>query len=500
MSKTVLFGGIFHETHTFLAESTNLKDFQDMHYSAGPDIISLNRHNGSCASGYLEYAEQQKWKTVPSILMQAMPGGTVEQEVYDDFLKTFLSDLKEHASELDGIYLVLHGAMVSKEIQDVEGSFIQTIDQTCKELGVSIPITGVLDLHCNFTQKMSDHGTCLVSYRKNPHTDAREAAIRAVTFLDELMQSPIDVHNYYRHPALVFPAKGTGTDANPMKAVLAKAVEIEKAHPQIININVFGGYSYADIKDAGFSVHCTTNQKFDQAIDLLNELCDIAKQYKDDGVPLDPPIENVIPLLEEQNGGPVLVIEPSDNIGGGTPGDGTGTLEALLTAGKKGIVAIINDPESVLQCYQKGLGETIDLMVGAKTDAYHGKPLPITGKITNLSDGSFRLEDPKSHLASMIGLQAEMGKCATIENQQVTILLTSLKMPPMDLGQLRSQKISPENAKFIVIKAAVSHKQTYDPIASQSFYVDTPGLGSSNLKSLPYRNIQRPIFPLDEIG
>ena len=43
----------------------------------------------------------------------------------------------------------------------------------------------------------------------------------------------------------------------------------------------------------------------------------------------------------------------------------------------------------------------------------------------------------------------------------------------------------------------VAHRRAYDPIAARMLWVDTPGPCSSNLRSLPYRKIQRPIYPLD---
>ena len=46
----------------------------------------------------------------------------------------------------------------------------------------------------------------------------------------------------------------------------------------------------------------------------------------------------------------------------------------------------------------------------------------------------------------------------------------------MDLGHLHSQGIRPEEAELVIVKAAVSHKAAYDPIARASFNVDSAGL------------------------
>ena len=60
------------------------------------------------------------------------------------------------------------------------------------------------------------------------------------------------------------------------------------------------------------------------------------------------------------------------------------------------------------------------------------------------SDGTFELEDKQSHLASMCGDRFDMGPCAVVRHGGLTILLTSHKTPPFDLGQWRSQGIEPD--------------------------------------------------------
>jgi microcystin degradation protein MlrC len=78
----------------------------------------------------------------------------------------------------------------------------------------------------------------------------------------------------------------------------------------------------------------------------------------------------------------------------------------------------------------------------------------------------------------------------------VTILLTSCKTPPFDLGQLRSQGIKPETLKAIGVKAAVAHRRAYDRIAKGSFTVITPGPCTSRISGLPFTRLRAPVFPI----
>jgi microcystin degradation protein MlrC len=289
----------------------------------------------------------------------------------------------------------------------------------------------------------------------------------------------------------VIPPTGLGTAANPMKAVLARARDMEAKDHDIVSINVMGGYAYADIADCGFSINCCTRGDPEVAKGYLRELAAVLEDHLDAAYPREATLDAVLAQIDAgpEVAGPILLIEPADNIGGGTPGDGTGILGPLLASGRCGIVAIINDPQAAALCHGAGAGAEVSLEIGAKTDTYHGRPVAVRATVLRLSDGRFDLENKRSHLASMMGTRIEMGPSAVIKNGQVTILLTSRKIPPMDLGQLHSQGIEPEKARFVIIKAAVSHKDAYDPIAGASYYVDSAGLCTSSLTSLPYRKL-----------
>ncbi|WDR02607.1 M81 family metallopeptidase [Devosia algicola] len=207
MTRTVLLAGIYHETHTFLQQKTGLVAFEQVALNLGDAVIANNLDNGSPTDGFISHALAQKWKIIPTIQMAAMPSGMVEQSAIEFFKAKLFAALERHVDELDGIYLVLHGAMVSEEIDDIEGNILAEVKTLLGRAARTIPVAGVLDLHANVSAKMLDNSDCLVSYRENPHTDAREAAIRGAQLLGELMDRPgaVQVHLPTKY---VFPLLG----------------------------------------------------------------------------------------------------------------------------------------------------------------------------------------------------------------------------------------------------------------------------------------------------
>lgn len=492
MTPTVLMAGLFHETHTFLAQKTTLADFTGGICAEGTEMVRQARGNGSPMDGALSVADAAEWRVIPSIQMAAMPGGLVEAAAVTRFEDRFFADLAAHIEGIDAVFLILHGAMVSEGREDVEGALLKRIASGLARAGRDVPVVAVLDLHANVSQEMVDHSTVLDAYRENPHSDARETAVRAAWTLDALLKSPGPVHQVHRPTSHVLPPTGVGSAANPMRAVLDRAREIETADPDIIGINVMAGYAYADIADCGFSLNAATRGDPARAGACLDELVGVLEAHLADGYPAEETLENVLARVDAlpPGPGPVLLVEAADNIGGGSPGDATDILGPLLATGRQGIVAAINDPQAVRACTDAGVGAEVDLDIGGRTDAFHGAPVAITARVRHLSDGTFDLENPKSHLASMRGTRIEMGPCAVIENDQAVIVLTTHKTAPMDLGHLHSQGVQPEDATFVIVKAAVSHKAAYDPIARASFNVDSAGLCTSNLTRLPYANLK----------
>jgi microcystin degradation protein MlrC len=495
MKKNIFLSGIYHETHTFLEQKTYLNDFT---IYKDQEILDKNLGNGSPTDGFIEFASEKNWNIIPGIQMAAIPSGTVDEEAENFFDIKFFEKLEQCFQNIDAIFLILHGAMVSKNHDDFEGDLLEKINHFLKHKNIIIPVVAVLDLHANVSDKMIENSTCVYAYRKNPHSDSRDTAIKAASILNDLFEDP-NVNQINYQTKYILPPTGVGTANDPMKSVLYEAKKIEQNDSDIICINVMAGYSYADIADCGFSLNCCTKGDIKIAKNYLASLANILETKIDFAYPKENTLEEALEKIKSLpvSSKPILLIEPADNIGGGTPGDATDLLSRLLQSEHEGIIAMINDPDAVKECHQNHIGDEIELKIGAKFDDFHGTPILLKAKIEKLSDGKFILKNKQSHLASMMGMNINMGLSAVLKNEQLTLLLTSIKTPPMDLGQLISQDIDPEDAKFIVIKAAVSHKDAYDPISSHSFYIDSQGLCTSNLKRLPFKKIGDKIIALD---
>lgn len=491
----ILFAGIFHETHCFIPSVTTLDDFTIERGEA----IFRRRGDGSQVDGFLEVADREGWEVIPVCSYTATPSGRVADAVLDAFWADLMPGaLRAAETGIDAIYVSLHGAMVTETVDDVEGALLSRLRAI--PAFAEVPICGVFDLHANQTEAMTRLANGLVCYRENPHIDARETGSRAADLLARALRTGKRPRMHFRSVPVIWPPTGTGTADSPMRDCEALARQIEREHPDIWAVNVVAGFSFADVAEAGVSFSLVTVGSRAEAEAALDHLANLAIALREHGLPAElTPDEALDRAAAVTKPGPVLLVEPAENIGAGAFGNGTEILRVLVRRGTDNAGVIINDPDAVTALANVAPGDTVTLAIGGKDNPFDAGPMVLPVTLVSRSNGHFDLEDLNSHLVASQGRHIDMGPTAMVRHAGITIMLTSLRTPPNDLGQWRSQGIDPERLSVIGIKAAVAHRRAYDPIATASFTVRTSGACASDPRLMPYRKLRRPIFPLDDI-
>jgi microcystin degradation protein MlrC len=487
----IFLAGIFHETHSFTDDRTTLKDFI-IHRGQG----LLDRiGDGSQVDGFLTTAARQGWRVIPSANYLCGASGMVEHSVFEAFWDE-IKPLLENAVQdgLDGIFLSLHGAMVTTALEDPDGELLKRIRAIPG--AATLPIFGAFDLHATMTHAMGTLSDGLVGYQQCPHDDTFETAVRATQLLARCLKTGIRPRQHVLVTPIVWPPTGTGTRDGGMCVLEEAARRMERDIPGTLAVNVVGGYAYADVHDAGLAFSIITEGDDDAAKAALEELAKIAWEVRAQGIPKEHDLDQVVRDFVPGVKGPVLLVEPADNIGGGGPGDCTEVMRALIKYDVAGAGVVIADAAAVAALQSIAIGERTTLDIGGKGSRLDPGPVRLEVELVSRSNGRFELEDRKSQMV-VLGHTIDMGPTAVVRHRGLTILLTSMRLAPMDLGQWRSQGINPEDLTMIGIKAAVGHRRAYEKIASASFTVATRGPCTSDLTRLPYQRLRRPVYPLD---
>jgi microcystin degradation protein MlrC len=185
-------------------------------------------------------------------------------------------------------------------------------------------------------------------------------------------------------------------------------------------------------------------------------------------------------------------VDPADNVGGGSAGDGTVVLDRLIRAGARGAVIVMCDPTAAAAAAKLGVGGTFSGPVGGCTDRAHGDPVTVSGRVAYAADTSF-----VNSGTYMTGVRTQMGLTAIVDVGGIRVVLTSLRTMPFDIEQLRCLGIEPADCRVIVVKSAIAWRAAYGAVARSVFTIDTPGICPSNLSRLSYRNRPSPVLPLD---
>jgi len=153
------------------------------------------------------------------------------------------------------------------------------------------------------------------------------------------------------------------------------------------------------------------------------------------------------------------------------------------------------DRDAVRACIEAGVGATVTLSVGGKHDGLHGEPVEVTGMVRLIHEGSFPMAGPMG-----AGTVASRGKTVVLEiggRGGIELQLTELRGHPNDLNYFRAFGIEPTERRILVLKSAAHFRAAFEPIATKVVEVDAPGISSPKLETFPYRNLRRPIYPLD---
>jgi len=327
----------------------------------------------------------------------------------------------------------------------------------------------------------------ILAYDTNPHLDGYPRGEEAADILDLLMRRAIEPTVSMVQSSLVLPPQATGTDDPPLRLVHERRKEMEDEEG-VVCIAVLGGFAYGDTPFTGPSVVVTTDNDLDLAEAYAHELYGILERHSRGVLPQFLLPEVAVREALGRPGRPIILVDSADNVGGGTPGDGTDGLKAMLALDVQEGAIVLADAEAVAACWAAGEGAEVTLSVGGKTDRWHGDPVLVTGVVRRLHQGDLQCERVPNHFGAS---KINVGRAAWLRVKGMNIVLNEHKTPPFDLVQLRGLGVIPEQQKMIVVKSAVAYRAAYMPIAAGVIEMDTAGLCSANLSRFPYKHLRR---------
>lgn len=486
-------GGISHETSSFSKVPTTRADFENgFGLYRGPEIIARFTGSNICTGGFIEGAQAHGFEVVPLLWGFAYPSGLIVRADYEALKAEFLDRLRQaevDGGPVDGVLLDLHGAMVIEGIPDGDGDFITAVREY---LGPDRPIIVTLDLHGNHTAKRVAAATAIVGFDTYPHVDMAERGHEAADLIVRTIRGQIHPVMALKQLPMFWHTPTQVTAHPPMNGVMQRVHELEQ-RLGILSITLATGFPWADVPDVGVSVIVVADG--DRALasataeELGTWLWDQRERW------YCPPKSVWDAIREGQARGlfPIVLADHADNTGGGAPGDSTEILRTFIELGlRDSVILYIVDPEVAKQAHAAGVGATLDVEVGGKSDPVQGPPVRMKATVRAISHGDFTYDGPM-----YAGLTGNMGCSAWLEQDGVSVVVVTSCEQPLGPAFAKTLGIDCPSLKYIAVKSSAHFRASFEKFAGAIINVDAAAIHTHDFRQLRYQNRTRPVFPIE---
>jgi microcystin degradation protein MlrC len=484
---------IQHESNTFLPSVTTYESFRSCHWYTGEAIRAAYGASHHEIGGFLTGLASADLEAVPIYAAWATPSGAITADACERLMSEMFTalDLAEQTQgPLGGLLVAPHGAAVGASEPDFDGAWLTELR---RRVGPDRPIIGTLDPHANLSPRMVAACNALIAYRSNPHLDQRDRGLEAARLMARTLRGEVRPTMAACFPPLAINIERQLTSASPCRELYELANQ-QLTRPGVLGNSVILGFPYSDVAEVGSSLIAITDHDATLAQQLANELGQHLWQrraeFRGQLTPIDDAVRRAMTVP-----GPIGLLDMGDNVGGGSPGDSTFLLHAIIKAGVTSALAVLYDAAAVEQAAAAGVGGKLKLSVGGKTDQQHGEPVTDEATVISLHDGHFS-ESEARHGGRT---QYDQGRSAVVKLRSgPTVLLTSLRMPPFSLSQITSCDLAPKDFQLIVIKGVHAPVAAYAPVCRELIRVDTAGVTCADMTRLPFTRRRQPLFPFDD--
>lgn len=482
----IAIGSIFTECNQLGGSPIDLSWFERYQLSEGPDLLATKT---GVLGGMLETLAENKANPIPLLYASTTPGGLITPQCYAK-LKARLLRYLEKAENIDGVLLPLHGAAAVDDVDDLEGDLIRAVRNL---VGPDIPIVVTLDLHAHVTADMVHHSDAILAWETYPHEDAFSTGQRGAKLLMAILNGECNpTMAMVKVPVITGAIHGSTKGDDPF-AVVMRQIKAYEQDEDVVSTSLFLVHPYLDQPDMGSGALVVTNNNLEKAKTIAQNIAD---QYWVHRFALEPdtysPEESIARGLTSEDK-PILLVETADCCGGGAAGDSVATLKALLASNvAQKVLVLVVDPQAAQQCHQAGLDKTVSVMLGHSLDKAWGKPIQVTGLVSELSQGNFQY-----HGGIWDGVEGDMGLSAVLTVGTIHILIMSYATYEWMDEQYKAVGLAPSEAKFVVVKNPMNYQIAYRDIAQATYILDTPGPTPATIRNSRHHRLPRPCFPLD---
>lgn len=482
----IAIAGFQHETNTFMPTRAGFHEFEISDswpgMVFGNDVIASTRGINLPIAGAAEWAARHAHiEIIPILWCAAEPSGKVTDDAFDR-ITTHIAEALAAIPDLDGLYLDLHGAMVTESFDDGETEIIRRIRAVLPDT----PIAVSLDLHANISAAFVDAVELITVFRTYPHLDMAETGARAISRLVDWIGGQHLVPSFQQVPFLI-PLHAQFTGNGPCADLYD---QLGDANDPNGYTEIALGFTAADIADCGPSVLSYAPKKNAadaQAKNTLQAICNLRDEFDRT---LLTPASAVERAMHIEGEGPVVLADVQDNAGAGASSDTTGILHALANAHvPSALLGMICDADVAATAHARGDGNTLSATLGGKSGIPGDAPFHAEFNVMALRDGAI------PYTGEMYGGSiAEIGPSCLLtyqtDNGAIWITVSSMRTQCLDRGLFTHFGVDPLDFQIVVVKSTVHYRADFEPGSRAILNVGAPGGFICDLEKLDYQNLR----------
>ncbi|MFH1085247.1 MAG: M81 family metallopeptidase [Chloroflexota bacterium] len=486
----IAIGTLAHEANSFSPHAADWADFEAGRLAYGADAIAGWQGTNSELAGAMGIlTADAQVELTPLLLAKALSCAPLRAAVARQLQDELIARLRQ-AGPVDGVLLILHGAMMAADEPDVTGALLA---QVRAAVGPAVPVVGTLDLHANVTARMAHAATALIGYHTAPHVDMFQAGETAARLLLATIRHEVAPRMALVRIPMLLPPENSTHNWLPWAAVIDQALAWER-EGVILHGGVYPVQPWLDAEDVASAVVVVTDGDAAKARAWAAALAnDFWARRAEFVAPLVPPEAAVQRALARAEG-TVVLCDSADSTTSGSTGDSTAILAAVLRGWPADQVALLNvvDPDAVAQAIAAGVGAPLSVPVGGKLAPAFFAPVAFEGTVKTISDGVFRHKGPGAR-----GALQRMGRTVVLVCGGVHLVVMERAVSQWDPQLYRSLGEEPADARIVQLKSPMAFRAAYESIAAEIILVQAPGAANPDLRALPWRRLRRPIYPLD---
>jgi microcystin degradation protein MlrC len=484
---------VFQKSNSFARNATSLEDFYSHEWLIGEQFFDRFRESDSIIRGVIDESCTRGATTVPLLSASAPAGGPLDPATLQTLSSDLATRILNSTTALDGLIIQASGTMTTTDGLSGDELLIQAV----RDVFPSRPIVLIVSQHANLSPDVAHLVNYIVTPDPVPTGDCVATGRAAVDALIALKENGEAARPHIESLPLLIPVAAQRSDVEPLHSFFEQLQYYRRKLGSPSAISLLAGYPYADVAFAGASlvVNSGVVEGSRTAAELAEQLWNHRHRFFVEGSNVEEAVHYAMDTKET----PVLIADLGDNPDDGAPGDGTTVLWALIDLGvRHATVGAIADEQAVDACVRAGVDSKVSIPVGGRKDTRHGYPIDISGRVTSIHEGAFKLSGP-IYRGGIVdaGIIVVLDVEARHEGH-VELVLTEKPVQITDRSFFDHIGIELAERTIVSIKSANEYRPGFESIAAKIFEVITPGITTPDPAFYAYQNVRRPIYPLDE--